>query len=234
MHIVTFNPNQPKDSSITLEIILIMVITLLHHKVLLIIQLDHLDATFHQDLRLPDHNGHPFDTPNPFASNRPHTHQSLQQQVENGSPHTPLQHTSGSAGQFGILTTGSVQHTSIGRLQQEDDMFGTGTGTGTANNASDQTSHGHLPTRIVPDPPNLTEWRQKLFDVNEMITLSKDEFVIVLSSGENTDFIQIRDLFPSCRQRLLPPIYAKLQAQAVRLSLLGLPAEGTSARNTEV
>ena len=173
-------------------------------------QLDHLDAAFHQDLRLPDHNGHPFDTPNPFASNRPHTHQSLQQQVQNGSPHTPLQHTSGSAGQFGILTTGSVQHTSIGRLQQEDDIFDTGTGTGTANNASDQTSHGHLPTRIVPDPPNLTEWRQKLFDVNEMITLSKDESVIVLSSGEIINFIQIRDLFPSCRQCLLPPIYAKL------------------------
>jgi hypothetical protein len=132
-------------------------------------QLDHLDAAFHQDLRLPDHNEHPFDPSNPFSSNRPHAHQSLQPQVQNGSPHTPHQHNSGGGGQFGILTTGPVQHNSIGRLQQEDDMFGT------PNSASDQNSNGHLSTKIVVDPPNLDEWRQKLFDVNDTITLSKDE-----------------------------------------------------------
>lgn len=127
--------------------------------------LDH-DAVFHQDLRLQAPNGHPFDSSNPF--NRPHPHQSLQQQVQNGSPHTPHQHNSSGGGQFGILTTGPVQHNSIGRLQQEDELFGTPDG-------SDQNSNGHLSTKIVVDPPNLAEWRQKLFDVNDTITLSKDE-----------------------------------------------------------
>jgi len=122
---------------------------------------------FHPDLRLQDPSGHPFQTPNPF--NRAHTHQSIQHQVQNGSsPHTPHQHNGGGVGQFGILTAG-LQHNSIGRLQHEEDIFGSPDG-------SDQNSIGHLSTKIVPDPPNLAEWRQKLFNVDEMITLSKDEF----------------------------------------------------------
>jgi len=125
--------------------------------------LDDHDSVFHQDPRLQDLNGHPFGSPNPF-NNRTHTHQPIQQQVQNGSPNTPHQH----GGQFGILTTGAVQHNSIGRLQQEDDLFGSPDG-------SDQNSNGHLSTKIVVDPPNLAEWRQKLFDVNDTITLSKDQ-----------------------------------------------------------
>lgn len=31
--------------------------------------------------------------------------------------------------------------------------------------------------RLVPDPPNLEYWRQRLFHVDEMITLSEDEYV---------------------------------------------------------
>ena len=83
-----------------------------------------------------------------------------------GSPHTPQQH--GSGGQFGILSATPIQHNSIGRLQQEEDIFGTPDG-------PDQKSNGHLSTKIVVDPPNLEEWRQKLFDVSEPITLSEEE-----------------------------------------------------------
>lgn len=87
----------------------------------------------------------------------------------NGSPHTPQQHNNG--GQFGILTTNPIQHNSIGRLQQEEDIFGPPDG-------ADQKSNGHLSTKIVVDPPNLAEWRQKLFNVDEMITLSEEEYVM--------------------------------------------------------
>ena len=83
----------------------------------------------------------------------------------NGSPHTPQQHSNGA--QFGMLTAGTIQHSSIGRLQQEEDLFGTPDG--------DQKSNGHLSTKIVVDPPHLAEWREKLFNVDEMITLSEDE-----------------------------------------------------------
>lgn len=86
----------------------------------------------------------------------------------NASPHTP-QHSTG--GQFGILTAGPIQHSSIARLQQQEDI------SGPAADGSDQKSNGHLSTKVVVDPPNLAEWRQKLFNVDEMITLSDDEYV---------------------------------------------------------
>lgn len=124
------------------------------------------DSVFHQDLRLQDPNGHAFQNPNPFDHN--HGHQPMHVQ-NNESPHTP-QHNNG--GQFGILTTGPIQHNSIGRLQQEEDIFGG------AADGSDQKSNGHLSTKIVVDPPNLAEWRQKLFNVDEMITLSEDEYAV--------------------------------------------------------
>jgi glutathione S-transferase len=125
--------------------------------------LDDNDHVFHQDLRMQDPSGHAFQTSNPFERN--HNHQPMH--VPNNGPHTPQQHSNG--GQFGILTTNAIQHSSIGRLQQEDDIFGSPDG-------GDQKSNGHLSTKIVPDPPNLVEWRQKLFNVDEMITLSEEEY----------------------------------------------------------
>lgn len=91
----------------------------------------------------------------------------------NSSPHTPHQTSTNNGGQFGILTTGPIQHNSIGRLQQEEDIFASPDG-------SDQKSNGHLSTKIVVDPPNLAEWRQKLFNVDEIITLSEEEYVLLL------------------------------------------------------
>ncbi len=131
--------------------------------------LDDNDHVFHQDLRMQDPNGHAFQSPNPFERN--HGHQAMHV-PSNGSPHTPQQHVNG--GTFGILTTGGpIQHNSIGRLQQEEDIFG-----GQQDGGGDQKSNGHLSTKMVPEPPNLAEWRQKLFDVNEMITLSEEEYAI--------------------------------------------------------
>lgn len=127
--------------------------------------LDDHDPVFHSDLRLQDPSAHSFQSSNPF--DRSHGHRAIQVQ-NNAGPHTPHQHSGSSGGQFGILTTGSIQHNSIGRLQQEDDIFGT-------PERSDQKSNGHLSTKIVVDPPNLAEWRQKLFNVDEMITLSEEE-----------------------------------------------------------
>ncbi|PMD17583.1 hypothetical protein NA56DRAFT_648653 [Hyaloscypha hepaticicola] len=120
------------------------------------------DSVFNQELRLQDPNGHAFQNALPYDRN--HSHQPMHIQ-NNGSPHTPQQQHNG--GQFGVLRP--LQHNSIDRLQQQEDLFGTPDG-------SDQKSNGHLSTKIVENPPNLAEWRQKLFDVNEMITLSEEEF----------------------------------------------------------
>ncbi|PQE25861.1 glutathione transferase protein [Rutstroemia sp. NJR-2017a BBW] len=126
--------------------------------------LDDADAVY-QDLRgLQDPNaGHQYPSPNPFERNNGHR----QMHVQSADPHTPQQH--GGAGQFGMLTAGPIQHNSIGRLQQEEDLFGSPDG-------SDQKSNGHLTTKIVPNPPNLEAWREKLFNVDDMITLSEEEF----------------------------------------------------------
>ncbi|KAH8808372.1 hypothetical protein F5884DRAFT_791986 [Xylogone sp. PMI_703] len=122
--------------------------------------LDDNDPVFHQDLRLQDSNGHAFHSPSAF--DRSHAHRAMHVH-NNGSPHTPQQ--SGNAGQFGILTPAPIQ---ISRLQHDDDIFG--------SPEIDQKSNGHLPTKIVVDPPNLAEWRQRLFNVDETITLSQEEF----------------------------------------------------------
>jgi glutathione S-transferase len=127
--------------------------------------LDEHDPVFHQDLRLQDPNGHAFQSPHPF--DRGHGHRAMQVQ-NNSSPHTPHQHNGNSGGQFGILTTGPLQHNALGRLQQEEDIFGSPDG-------GDQKSNGHLSTKIVVEPPDLTNWRQKLFNVDETITLSEEE-----------------------------------------------------------
>ncbi|RFU30015.1 hypothetical protein B7463_g6318, partial [Scytalidium lignicola] len=126
--------------------------------------LDDNDPVFHQDLRLQDSNSHAFHSPNAF--DRSHAHRSMHVHNAGRSPHTPQQ--PGNGGQFGILTPGPIQHNSIGRLQHEEDIFG--------SPEVDQKSNGHLPTKIVVDPPNLAEWRQRLFNVDDTITLTQEEF----------------------------------------------------------
>jgi glutathione S-transferase len=103
---------------------------------------------------------HAFQSPHPFDRNH-----GGQMHIPNDDPHTPQQLNGN--GQYGVLTAGPVQHNAINRLQEED-IFGN-------PESGDQKSNGHLSTKIVPDPPNLAEWRQKLFNVDEMITLSEDE-----------------------------------------------------------
>lgn len=123
------------------------------------------ESDFHQDLHRLQNASHAsvFHTPNAYDHSHGHRHIHSQ---GTASPHTPQQHVNNA--QFGILSSGPVQHSSIARLQQEDDLFGSPDG-------AEQKSNGHSSTTIVVDPPNLEEWRQKLFNVDEMITLSEEE-----------------------------------------------------------
>lgn len=108
-----------------------------------------------------------FQSANGFGSS-PHVQPRRQLQGNaTGSPHTPQQR--GLGPQFGVLTPTPAQHSSIARVQQED-----GAGLGSPE-SSDQRSNGHLSTTMVSNPPDLAEWRQKLFNVDEMITLSEEE-----------------------------------------------------------
>jgi len=85
--------------------------------------------------------------------------------------------TSSQGGQmFGILMpqqqapNNPQSHTeALGRLQNEIDLRPVPITDG-------GTTEGHFSNmKLVPDPPHLEEWRQRLFDINETITLTEDE-----------------------------------------------------------
>ncbi|KAL7628266.1 hypothetical protein AAE478_002465 [Parahypoxylon ruwenzoriense] len=103
--------------------------------------------------------------------------------------HTPHQHhaslpppSSHSAppthGQFGILTQNAIpQPGVVPQLQQEEDVFAQQAAQGASSAPeSEQRPHGQLVNRIVVDPPDLQAWREKLFNVDETILLTNDQF----------------------------------------------------------
>lgn len=90
----------------------------------------------------------------------------------------PRQSNDVEGGQFGVLSPHPqllAQHLNhdeqLGRLQNELDLRPppiTDGGT-TAGHFSDM--------KMIPDPPNLNAWRQRLFDVDDTITLTENEYV---------------------------------------------------------
>ncbi|KAL8749155.1 MAG: hypothetical protein Q9199_007858 [Rusavskia elegans] len=80
-------------------------------------------------------------------------------------------------GQFGILTPHPqipnqphIHHEVLGRLQNEIDLRPVAVQDG-------GTTEGHFSNmKIVPNPPDLDTWRIKLFDVDDTLTLTEDQF----------------------------------------------------------
>jgi len=70
-----------------------------------------------------------------------------------------------------------MQHNSIARLQQEEDVYAQPQN---VQEGSDTKGNGH-DMKLVENPPDLAKWRQQLFDVNETITLSEEEYDRVVS-----------------------------------------------------
>lgn len=89
-------------------------------------------------------------------------------------PPPPPHSTPPSHGQFGISIP---QNNAITQLQQEEEYLAPSASSSSGPpEATEQRPHGQLVTRIVPDPPDLDEWREKLFNVDDTIVLSNDEF----------------------------------------------------------
>lgn len=110
--------------------------------------------------------------------------------------------------------------------------------------------------KVIANPPDLEFWREKLFNVDETITLSEEQYAVVVSTYSRSKGerklafhravinmlmrniciapFQIPDLFPPCRQRLFAPIYAKIQAQTVYFALLGLSAERPTTGDAQI
>ncbi|XXG98706.1 NineTeen Complex (NTC) component [Hypoxylon texense] len=81
-------------------------------------------------------------------------------------------------GQFGILAQNAIsQPNVVPQLQQDEDLF-TQPAQAPSSTADgpEQRPHGQLVNRIVVDPPDLQAWRDKLFNVDDTIVLTNDEF----------------------------------------------------------
>ncbi|MCJ1243749.1 hypothetical protein MMC30_000946 [Trapelia coarctata] len=94
-------------------------------------------------------------------------------------------------GQFGVLTPtphaqqipphSYLQHDDLERIQQENGLLQL---PGSLN--GEEKKNGHFANmKSIPNPPNLQAWRERLFDVDETITLTEDEFVTYFPHVDN-------------------------------------------------
>ncbi|KAI0172017.1 hypothetical protein GGR52DRAFT_548688 [Hypoxylon sp. FL1284] len=96
--------------------------------------------------------------------------------------HAPLPPPSHSAppshGQFGILAQNATsQPIVVSQPQQDEDMFAQPPQcSSSAADGPEQRPHGQLVNRIVVDPPDLQAWRDRLFNVDDTIVLTNDQF----------------------------------------------------------
>ncbi|KXJ91950.1 hypothetical protein Micbo1qcDRAFT_233301 [Microdochium bolleyi] len=139
------------------------------------------------------------DSTAPIAQIRVHTHQHHPHDIANGSPHqqhslthTPQRHAvpaalspSSHSGPFlpNILGSNSVTTPThaIGQLHHEDDIFESphqpeSSMGPPSTDTMESRPHGQLVSRIVLDPPDVDAWREKLFNVDETIVLTNDQF----------------------------------------------------------
>lgn len=135
--------------------------------------IDPTDIQIQQQLRQLQSAANQQQYPDPQLYSNNHARGQYQQsQQSNGAPHTPQQQLQHQQDNGYLMNGMPLQHNSIARLQQQDSFSSPA-----QDEQEGQKSIGHAATRLEPDPPNLEEWRQRLFDVNEMITLSEEQYV---------------------------------------------------------
>jgi hypothetical protein len=117
--------------------------------------------------------GAEYDTP----GYQPYDLNDVQQHVNNQvqafqQPHQSLQASIRyPEGSFGPVTPNRQQQQQL--VEQNAVSFPIGQA-----NTPDKETGGHFGgMRVVPNPPDLQQWREKLFNVDEMITLTEDESV---------------------------------------------------------
>lgn len=98
---------------------------------------------------------HPHGVPVPVHEALLHSHP---------PPQTPSVVPGPAPGQFGILAPTPIPD--VGP-QPPTPVF--------AQQQVVERSHGQLSSRIVPNPPDLQMWREKLFNVDEVIVLTNDQ-----------------------------------------------------------
>ena len=100
-------------------------------------------------------------------------------------PRTPQGHQRGQDGQhggsFGVPSPGTALAGQALRLQHqssEHDFQTPASSAAQAQGAAGHGANGHVDiSKLVPNPPDLQEWRRKLFDVSDTITLTEEQYV---------------------------------------------------------
>ena len=124
----------------------------------------------HQDPHTQAHAHHHQQQQHPQTHPQPHPHpHALQQQQQ---PHH--------GGQFGILAPNPLPQEAESALfrahGQSIDQSHPAQPAAVAALAGERQSNNKLSSMLVVDPPDLAAWRAKLFDVNETIVLTNEEF----------------------------------------------------------
>ncbi|ORY62305.1 uncharacterized protein BCR38DRAFT_438112 [Pseudomassariella vexata] len=145
-------------------------------------QLQQQDS-FDSDQQTPSHLHH-HSVPNLHQRQQtphqtPHQHHHQLDAPPAPPPPAPPHSAPPSHGQFSILTPNAVQSNTIAQLQQEEDFLAQPAAASSTSETAEQhpeRPHGQLINKIVVDPPDLDAWRQKLFNVDDTIILTNDEF----------------------------------------------------------
>ena len=101
-------------------------------------------------------------------------------QAHTGPSRQRRKHQVPGGGQFAVLVPQTqapnhtyVQHEVLERIQQENDLIQM-----TRSASGQGKKDGHFADmKMIPNPPNLQTWRERLFHVNETITLSEEEYM---------------------------------------------------------
>lgn len=122
---------------------------------------------------------HPRNVLDPQLQHEPR-YPAIQHHLPQQPQHHPTRLSTKSAptqgGQFGVLTPHlqvptqpQLHHEAFGRLQNEMDMS-------PAVVSSNEKAGGHFSDlKMIPDPPDLDAWRERLFNVSDVIELTEDE-----------------------------------------------------------
>ena len=130
--------------------------------------------------------GHFLHPGNPFGPrNDQPRFQEIQSHMAPALQQTPT-HTFQSGGQFGMLIAPSQmtdrtssQHDNVERLQQDDIPL-------QICEQGREKKDGHFANlKMIPNPPDLQAWRERLFHANDVITMSEDEYATILVILQN-------------------------------------------------
>lgn len=109
--------------------------------------------------------------------------------IGNVNPHQPLQNATA---QNAIDLESNAQATTEDdiSLLQTDPSFQPSNYGGLAPDTTASTSFaGQLQGKLIPDPPDLEYWRDRLFHVDETITLSEEQYAIPCRNQNSSRFI---------------------------------------------